>query len=113
MAKGKRDPAREVRWRGLLAAQRKSGLSVRAFCAREWVPESAFYPWRREIGLRDQEKAGATGAPAFVPLVMAGNGAGREAQVTIELQGGRTLHLPAMLPVARVTELVRAVEAAS
>jgi hypothetical protein len=31
MAKGKRDMAREARWRGLLTAHRKSGLSVRAF----------------------------------------------------------------------------------
>ena len=28
MAKGKRDMAREARWRGLLTAHRKSGLSV-------------------------------------------------------------------------------------
>jgi hypothetical protein len=113
MAKNKRDPAREARWRGLLAAQRKSGLRVRAFCARERVTESAFYAWRREIGLRDQEKAEGTGTPAFVPVAVAADSARREAQVTIELLGGRVLHVPTMLPAARVTELVRAVEAAS
>jgi hypothetical protein len=113
MAKNMRDPAREARWRWLLAAQRKSGLSVRAFCARERVPESAFYAWRREIGLRDQEKVGTTAAPAFVPVVMAENEPGRGTQVTIELLGGRVLHVPAMVSAARVTELVRAVETAS
>jgi hypothetical protein len=114
MAKNKRDLAREARWRGLLAAQRKSGLSVRAFCARERVTEPSFYAWRREIGLRDQEKAGAAmQSSAFVPVMVAGNGAGQEEQVTIEVRGGRVLHVPATLPAARVTELVRAVEAAS
>jgi hypothetical protein len=79
MAKNKRDRAREKRWRGLLAAQRKSGLGVRAFCARERVTEPSFYAWRRAIGVRD----------------------------------GRVLRLPPGLPPARVTELVRAIEAAS
>jgi hypothetical protein len=41
---------------GLLAAQRKSGLGVRAFCAEEHVTEHSFYAWRREIGVPDGEK---------------------------------------------------------
>ena len=117
MAKGKRDLAREARWRGLLAAQRRSGLSVRAFCAREQVTEPSFYAWRREIGVRDGKKARPPVAkrrtPAFVPVLMPGMAAGNDGHIVIELRGGRVLRVPPGLPTARVTELVRAVEAAS
>jgi hypothetical protein len=117
MANGERDPAREARWRGLLAAQRKCGLSVRAFWAREQVTEPSFYAWRREIGVRDGEKTRPAVAkrrtPAFVPLLMPGMAAASDGHVVIELRGGRVLRLPPGLPTARVTELVRAVEAAS
>jgi hypothetical protein len=108
MAKGKRDLTREARWRGLVAAQRKSELSVRAFCSREQATESAFYAWRREIGRRDQQKAAAK-LPAFLPVMMAGMAAGNDGHIVIELREGRVLRVP---PV-RVTELVRAIEAAS
>jgi len=40
-----------------VAAQRKSSLSVRAFCAREWVTELIFYAWRLEIGVQDGVKS--------------------------------------------------------
>ena len=50
MAKGQqRDPAREAKWRTILARHGKSGLSVRAFCRREGLTESAWYAWRRTI----------------------------------------------------------------
>jgi hypothetical protein len=113
MAKGKRDLTREARWRGLVAAQRKSGLSVRAFCSGEQVTESAFYAWRREIRLRDQQKVTAkSGGPAFVPVMMTGM-VGNDGHIVIELRDGRVLRVPLGLPTARVTELVRAIEAAS
>ena len=113
----KRDLSREARWRELLVAQRKSGLSVRAFCAREQVTEPSFYAWRREIGVRDGEKTRTTAVkrrtPAFVPVLMPQMAAVNDGHVVIELRGGRVLRLPPGLPTARVTELVRAIEAAS
>jgi hypothetical protein len=108
---------RETRWRGLLTAQRKSGLSVRAFCAREHVTEPSFYAWRREIGVRDGEKmrpaAVKRRTPAFVPVLMPTIAAGNDGHIVIELRGGRVLRVPPGLPAGRITELVRAVEAAS
>ena len=112
MVKGKRDLTREARWRGLVAGQRKSGLSVRAFCSREQVTESAFYAWRREIGLRDQQKV-AVRSPAFVPVMMSGMAAGSDGHIVIELRDGRVLRVPPGLLTVRITELVRAIEAAS
>ena len=49
MANTIRDPGREAFWRQTLANFGKSGLSVREFCRREKLHESAFYAWRRTI----------------------------------------------------------------
>ena len=112
MAKGKRDLRLEARWRDLVARQPQSGLSVRGFCQRERVTECGFYAWRRELRLRDQERPKPQ--PAFVPVAlpqaMSPEGDG---QIIIELRGGRVLRLPPALPLARITELVGAIEGAS
>ena len=47
---------RSARWRGLLAGQISSGLSVAAFCRREGVALSTFHWWKRKLsasGRRD------------------------------------------------------------
>jgi hypothetical protein len=36
-------------WRGVLARQRRSGLSIRQFCLREGFSEPSFYWWRRAL----------------------------------------------------------------
>ena len=50
MAKSPRDPAKEVFWREALQRFAASGLSIREFCQREQLTESAFYAWRRTLG---------------------------------------------------------------
>ena len=50
-----RDQEKESFWRDKLAQWLSSGLSVRAFCRRQQVPESSFNAWRREIMIRDRE----------------------------------------------------------
>jgi transposase-like protein len=62
MASKHRDPAKEALWRDMFKRFAASGLSVREFCKRENVTESAFYAWRRTIGERDD--VGDSG-PAF------------------------------------------------
>ena len=112
MAKGRRDLRREARWRELVGQQSRSGLSVRAFCARERVTESAFYVWRRELRLRDMEPK--TGRPAFVPVALPQTRAVEgDEHIVIELRGGRVLRLPSSLPTVRVAQLVEAVEGVS
>ena len=49
MAKHQRDPAKEALWQKRLKRFASSGLSVREFCKREDVTESAFYAWRWTI----------------------------------------------------------------
>jgi hypothetical protein len=57
-----RDLTKESSWRDRLALYVRSGLTVRAFCEREAIRETAFYFWRREIHRRD-----ATGRAGFAP----------------------------------------------
>jgi hypothetical protein len=42
---------RSARWRGLLARQSASGLSIAAFCRREGVALSTFHWWRRKLAV--------------------------------------------------------------
>ena len=63
-----RDPGREAFWRQTLAIFRKSGLSVREFCRREKLHESAFSAWRRTVKGRPRQRGRKP--PAFVPLVL-------------------------------------------
>jgi transposase-like protein len=117
MAQDKRDLRLEARWRDLVARQPQSGLSVRGFCQRERVTESAYYGWRRELRRRTQKegpKEQTAVRPGFVPVVLPpAASAGAEEYIIIELRGGRVLRLPLVLPTARITELVNAVEGAS
>jgi len=64
-----RDPKKESFWRERLLLQTRSGLTVRAFCEREALTETAFYFWRREIRRRDSRAIGRrTPALAFVEV---------------------------------------------
>ncbi len=79
-----RDFGKERFWRRTLRQWRRSGLSVRAFCAEHVLAEASFYAWRRIVAQRDQEsapvhakperdrvdRAASAGddAPVFVPL---------------------------------------------
>lgn len=110
MAKGQqRDPNREARWRQILARHGKSGLSVRAFCQRDRLPESAFYAWRRTIHQRDAQREAV---PAFVPLVVQTDATAGDGAVIMELRGGRVLRLPLSMPPAQLAAVIHAVETA-
>jgi hypothetical protein len=121
MARGQRDPKRERFWRETVRRQKGSGVTVRAFCAREQLAETAFHAWRRILRERDAERrpapipAPAAPAPAFVPMVV--RGAERpepaaDADIAIDLRGGRVMRLPASIPADRLAALVRAIEGA-
>lgn len=46
---GLRRKDRELHWRGLLARQAESGLSVARFCRQESISAPSFYSWRRKL----------------------------------------------------------------
>lgn len=115
MANRIRDPGREAFWRRTLAAFGTSGLSVREFCRREKLAETAFYFWRRTLHERGPQPRSSrqrrrARPPAFVPLVLSNVPA--PAGITLDLRGGRTLRLSESFPVDRLASLVLALEAA-
>ena len=51
-----RNSKKEQEWRERVQRWQQSGESVRAFCRREGLHESAFFAWRRELQRRGQER---------------------------------------------------------
>ena len=92
-----RDRAKERGWRKLLARWRRSGQSVKTFCAAENVKEASFYAWRRELCERDRERESEAGpTPAFVRLIP-GAAADRplvSPPLELTLPGGQVLRIP-------------------
>lgn len=82
--RGERNRGKERFWRRMMRVWRRSGVSVRAFCAEHDLSEPSFYAWRRIVAERDQESArvrarpergsarravtASDDAPVFVPL---------------------------------------------
>src|SRR5262245_59159538 len=63
-----RDLEREEFWRRHFKRQKASGVSVREYCFRHELTESAFYVWRRVIRERDEDSSRP--APAFLPVTV-------------------------------------------
>lgn len=76
----KRDRGKEQFWRRTLRQWRRSGLSVRHFCAEHDLTEPSFYSWRRILTQRNEVRAKverdsthrevpvSDDTPVFVPL---------------------------------------------
>ncbi|MFN0136458.1 MAG: IS66 family insertion sequence element accessory protein TnpA [Phycisphaerae bacterium] len=65
MARGsRRDSNKESFWRNTIDGHARGGLSVREWCRRSALTESAFYWWRRELAQRGTPGIG----PMFVPV---------------------------------------------
>jgi hypothetical protein len=106
MAK-QRNGERETFWREQVRRQAASRLSVRRFCEERGLSEPSFYAWRRTLAQRDQ----AIQVPEFVPVRLAPHIAGSSFCITIELRGGRVVHLPETMATERVVALLRGLEA--
>ncbi|CAN5290186.1 hypothetical protein BH11PLA2_BH11PLA2_10830 [soil metagenome] len=70
MSAKQRDPVREQFWRDAITDWQSSGLSVRAYCVRHQLTETAFRYWQRELRLRDAKPASRPAGPAFVPVTV-------------------------------------------
>jgi transposase len=62
MSPSNREGGKAQFWRTMLRQWRQSGLSVRAFCARQGLSQPSFYSWRRSLAQRDGQ------AVPFVPV---------------------------------------------
>jgi hypothetical protein len=126
MANGReRDRRREAYWRRTVGEQQGSGLTIRGFCHRRRLRESAFHFWRRELERRDAEQEQRQGPrkartlrsrrtpriPTFVPVRLSEPippvASGR---IEIQLSGGRRVHLVAPVDRQALTEVLAVLE---
>ena len=103
MAHGKpRDARKEHQWRQWIHQWQHSGLSVRAYCARQGLTQASFYAWRRTLRSRD----GGT-ASAFLPVrVVADEPAVPVGSVEVLLSGGRCLRVSPGFDPATLRQLL-------
>jgi hypothetical protein len=124
MANGaSRDGRREVQWRRVVQEQRGSGLTIREFCRKRNLPESAFYFWRRELQRRQAEQGqrprhsrrsrGRASSPqaTFVPVRLAEETPPQaHRRIEIELSGGRRIHVVAPVDRAALADVLAVLE---
>jgi transposase-like protein len=119
-----RDRRLEVEWRRIIRGHIRSGLSVREFCAKSKLPESAFYYWRRELHRRQAEQEQPRGrhgpVPAFVPVRVAANRVEPVAhepepaspgRIEIVLPSGRRVHVIAPVDRQALADVLAVLEA--
>ena len=104
---GRRRPraaGKEQFWRGHLARQPQSGLSIRAYCALHGLSEPSYYAWRAELARRDVQRSKR---PTFLPVTVA---AGVSSAVEFQVPGGLIIRVPAQdrEALGAVWELVKA-----
>ena len=114
MANRRRDLAKEQFWRRMVAQQRQSAGTIRAFCEREGLSQPSFYQWRRELARRDRTpiaRRGAAGrgeagrgAATFVPIQVVPE----VALIEIALPGGVVVRVRAGADAATLRQILAA-----
>lgn len=108
MARHQRDPAKEASWRGVFKRFASSGVSVREFCRREQLTESAFYAWRRTISERDDIRSPG---PVFVPAIVTPSPS--EPSLALEFPGGCVLRFAGPRAAEHLADLILALQTRS
>jgi transposase len=100
-----RDARKEQQWRRWILQWRRSGLSVRAFCARHGLTQASFYLWRRELQRRDEETV------SFVPVeVVACEPSALTSNIEILLAGKRRVRVKPGFDVATLQRVIAVLE---
>jgi transposase-like protein len=117
----RRDRSKERFWRRLLRLWRRSGQTIRDFCAEHEVSEPSFFAWRRMIAERDQQRRRrdnpnskasaeplpkANEQPAFVPLRVVST----DMAFDVVLKGGRVVRVSAGFDAASLRRLLAVLE---
>jgi transposase-like protein len=106
----RRDPKREQYWRDTVAAWRKSGQSVSAFCRERDVPQASFYSWRQTLSERERQRRAApiqaASQPTLVPVRVV-----PEAVLEVVLPTGLVLRVPLGADAHAVAALVATLNA--
>jgi transposase-like protein len=104
MAQGKpRDPCKQQQWQRWIQLWQRSGLTVRAFCARHHLSEPSFYAWKRELQQRQ------TAATPFVPVHVVADPQTATA-IEVVLGRGRCLRVTAGFDPATLRQLLAVLE---
>jgi hypothetical protein len=122
MARGQRDRAKERYWRRHVAAWRRSGQSVRVYCAAEGLSEPSFYGWRRVLAERARRGGSKAGhgdtttqmalrdaVSPFLPVRVVED-ALPAAALEVVLRGGRVVRVAAGFAAQTLREVVAALE---
>jgi hypothetical protein len=100
-----RDARKEQEWRRWILQWRRSGQSVRAFCARQDLTQASFYLWRRELQRRD------AAVVSFVPVQIAASEApGPATGIEILLAGKRRVRVEPGFDALTLQRVVAALE---
>ena len=101
-----RNPLVLNHWRTIFAEQRRSGLTITAFCRSRKIVKSSFHRWRNTLEQFDRPSA----KPAFVPVRVVA-----EATTVVEviLPSGIRLRVPLGADASQVSRLAHALGATS
>ena len=102
------DPRILARWRTILAEQRRSSLTIAAFCRSRKLCKSNFHRWRKILEQLDHPAAAPKLSPSFVPLRVV-----PEAVVEVILPSGIQLRVPLGADASQVARLAVALGATS
>lgn len=124
-----RDLRKESAWRLRLGRQAESGQSVRAWCRKHRVTETAFYWWRRELARRDAERkrsarrGAGRQAASFVPVHVSdapvsvsgesawgGDQHGGDSEIEIVLTDGRRVRITGRVPGQALADVLDVLE---
>jgi hypothetical protein len=119
--RSERDRGKERFWRSMLGQWRRSGLSIRDFCAGQQLSEPSFYAWRRTLAERDAQarrrrggdrRGPGTSPPVFVPvrLVPVPATPAQAAALEVVPGGGRLVRVPAGFDAATLRQLLVVLE---
>ncbi len=122
MARGRQcDRVKEQHWRQHLAAWRRSGQTVRAYCRAQGLSEPSFYAWRRYLSERRPRTTTAdhaadpaqptlsAAADAFLPVRLVDLPAVTP-PVEVVLRGGRVLRVTAGFSASTLRDLIALLE---
>ena len=93
---------RESYWQGVVARQKRSGLSIAAFCRKEQISAPSFYQWRRRL----TNGSGSEPAPQFVPVAITPPA---RTDFEIRLPGGVSVVAPGGFEEASLRRLLKVV----
>lgn len=124
----KRNKTREACWRKHMRRSRESGVTIREYCAKHDIKESAFYWWRRELNRRDAAEQETRTPPtannpspkletapvSFAQLVIPKEGTSNsQSHITVVLSQGREIRINPGFDETTFTRVVTLLEGVS